>query len=111
MAIRAGELDTRISIEARSTTQDATGEPDTTWDVFAERWASIERTPGSELWGSAQRNGRVPTIFRLRCLAGVMPAMRVVAQGRVFDVKSVVRPSGRSGEMLLVTDELVESIQ
>lgn len=107
--IRAGELDTRIRIEQRSTIQDATGEPDTTWDLFAERWASIERTPGSEVWASAQRGGRVPTVFRLRFLAGVLPAMRVVAQDRVYDIRSVVRPSGRSADMLLVTDELVEA--
>ena len=109
MSIRAGELDTRITIEQRSTTQDAAGEPAVEWDEFAERWASIERTPGSEVWASAQRGGRVPTVFRLRYLAGVLPEMRVVAQGRVFDIKSVVRPRGRASEMLLVTEELVEA--
>jgi head-tail adaptor len=110
MAIRAGELDTRVRIEQRSTTQDAAGEPATTWTLVAERWASLERTPGSEVWASAQRNGRVPTVFRLRYLAGVLPSMRVVVgDTQVFDIKSVVRPSGRASDMLLVTDQIVEA--
>ncbi len=108
MAIRAGELDTRITIEERAATQDAAGEPATTWDTFADRWASIERTPGSEVWASAQRSGRVPTVFRLRYLEGVKPAMRVVLGTSVFDIRSVVRPSGRAPDMLLVCEERVE---
>lgn len=110
MSIRAGELDTRIRIEQRSTAQDAAGEPAAAWTEVATRWASIERTPGSEVWASAQRNGRVPTVFRLRYLAGVVPSMRVVlGETRVYDIRSVVRPSGRAPDMLLVTDELVEA--
>jgi SPP1 family predicted phage head-tail adaptor len=108
MAIRAGDLDTRVRIERRSTVQDAAGEPALAWELVAERWASIERTPGSEIYASAQRNGRVPTVFRLRYLADVVPAMRLIAQGRVYDIRSVVRPRGRASDMLLVTDELVE---
>lgn len=108
MAIRAGELDTRIRIEERAATQDAAGEPEAPWSLVAERWASIARTPGSEVWASAQRSGRVPTVFRLRFLDGVLPSMRVVVGEQVYDIKSVVRPSGRSSEMLLVTEQLVE---
>lgn len=109
MTIRAGELDTRIRIEQRLTTQDAAGEPSIEWEEFAERWASIARTPGSEVWASAQRGGRVPTVFRLRYLAGVLPEMRVVAQERVYEIRSVVRESGRASELLLVTEEIVEA--
>lgn len=106
--MRAGSLDTRISIQRRVATQDTAGEPALAWETVAERWASLERTPGREIWNSAQRAGRVPTVFRLRYLAGVTPDMRVVAQGRVFDIKSVVRPSGRAAELSLVCDEIVE---
>lgn len=106
--IRAGDLDTRIRIERRSANQDAAGEPELTWELVEERWAALERTPGSEVWASAQRNGRVPTVFRIRYLPDVRSEMRVVVDDRVFDIKSVVRPRGRSSDLLLVTDELVE---
>jgi head-tail adaptor len=108
VSIRAGELRHRIRIEQRSAAQDAAGEPELAWALVAERWASLERTPGSEVWASAQRNGRVPVVFRLRHLAGVVPAMRVVHAGRVFDIRSVVSPRGVADELLLVTDEIVE---
>lgn len=106
--VRAGDMKHRIKIQQRSTTQDAAGEPANTWTLFAERWAAIERTPGNETWASAQRSGRVPTVFRLRYLAGVTPAMRVVFGGKVLNVLSAVDQAGRKEELLITAEELVE---
>lgn len=105
--IRAGELDTRIRIEKPSTAQDDHGQPLAKWSTVAEVWASVARTPGSEVWASAQRNARVPTVFRLRARGDVSPEMRVIHGSRVLDIRSVVAPSARSDEMLLVCEERV----
>jgi SPP1 family predicted phage head-tail adaptor len=110
MTIRAGELRHRIELQERATTQDAAGEPASTWETFAQVWAALERTPGSEVWASAQRNARVPTVFRIRHVDGARPDMRVVLGARVYDVKSVVDPTGRGAEMQLVCDEIVEAV-
>ena len=106
--LRAGEMRHRVRLEQQSTSVDAAGQPLTTWSLFAERWAAIQRTPGGEVFASAQRGGRVPTVFRLRYLAGVTPAMRVVLGAKAYNILSAFDPSGLKEELVLTTEELVE---
>lgn len=104
---RAGEARHQISIQSRSTVQDAAGEPANTWTEYASRRASIQRTPGKEAFAAAQDNGRIPVVFRLRWLDGVTPAMRVVFDSKVFDIRSIVDVDGRKAELMLTCDERV----
>lgn len=107
--VRAGDMRHQVRIETRSTTQDAAGEQQNTWTLFAERRAAVERSPGSEIWASAQRRGRVPTLFRLRHLTGVTPAMRLVFESKIYDIISVVDQGARKEELLITAEEHVES--
>jgi SPP1 family predicted phage head-tail adaptor len=110
MSIRAGDLRHRIRIDQRSTARDEAGGQSLVWTEVATIWAALERTPGSEVWASAQRQGRVPVVFRCRYRAGVTSSMRVVFDDLAHDIRSVVDPSGKRAEMLLVTDEHVEEV-
>lgn len=108
--MRAGEMRHRVRIEQRSTVQDASGEPNLTWSPFAERSASMNATPGTEVFTSEKRSGRVPTVFRLRYLAGVKPQMRVVhiKTGQIFDILSASDPDGRRAELVVNAMEHTE---
>ncbi len=99
-----------VRIDQRSTTQDAAGEPLDTWTEFATRRAAIERTPGRELWASSERQGRVPTVFRLRWLEGVLPAMRIVNNSKVLNIVSAIDPDGMRAELVITAEELVEEV-
>jgi SPP1 family predicted phage head-tail adaptor len=111
---RAGEMRHRVTLQERQTIQDDAGEPNNTWNTFATRWAAVQRAAtGSEEFASAMRNGRVPVTFRLRYLetnAGetITPAMRLVWQGKVHNILSVVDPDGRKSELIITAQELVE---
>lgn len=105
--IRPGSLRHRATIQQRSATLDAAGGVRNVWTTFAERWASVDRAPGSEVWASATRSGRVPAVFRLRYLAGVTPAMRLTFDGKVYNVLSAVDQEGRKAELLITAEELV----
>lgn len=105
--IRIGDMRHRVRIEQRSTAQDASGEALLSWILVKEVYAALQATPGSEVWASAQRSGRVPTIFRIRYLSTVVPEMRLTWNGKVFDIKSAVDQGGRKEEMILTTEELV----
>ncbi len=107
--VDAGAMRHQVRIEQRSTTQDAAGEPVNTWTLFAERRAELVRAPGREIWASAQRNGRVPVVFRLRYLAGVLPQMRLVFDGRTHNILSAVDQAGREEELVIAAEELVEA--
>lgn len=107
--IRSGEMRHQITIQVRSASQDAdTGEQVNTWSTFATRRAAVERTTGSEIEASAQRNGRVQTVFRIRFLSGVTPAMRISFNSKVFNILSVVDQRGLCEELILTCEELFE---
>ncbi len=109
--ISAGRMREVVRIEQRSPTQDAAGEFLLNWTLFAQRRAEIVRTPGREVWSSSERQGRVPTLFRLRYLDGVMPAMRLICNAKVYDIISAIDPDGLGAELVLTTEELVEATQ
>jgi len=105
--VRSGEMRHQVRIEVRSASQDAAGEQVVSWLEFATQRAAVERSPGSEVWSSAQRSGRVPTVFRLRFVANVTPAMRIVWNGRVYNLLSVVDQKGLGEELLITAEEQV----
>jgi SPP1 family predicted phage head-tail adaptor len=98
----------RVGIQRRATGVDAAGGVRNSWELFASRLAAVERATGSEVWASAQRSGRVPTVFRLRYLAGVLPAMRLLFDGRTYNILSAVDQEGRKAELIITAEELVE---
>lgn len=106
--IRAGDLRHSVTIERRSSTQDAAGEPVRTWTLVATRRAAIKRLPGSEVFSAQQNQGRVPTVFLLRWLSGVLPAMRLTSGGKVYNITSARDPDGRLEMLEVVCEELVE---
>jgi len=107
--VHAGKMRHQITIEVRSQVQDAAGEPQNVWNVFATVRAEELYTPGREIWASAQRAARVPAIFKIRYLEGVTPAMRLIFNGRVHNILSAIDPdNGRKLEMVLTTEEWVE---
>lgn len=103
--IRAGELIEQIQIQVRSSTLDALGEQSILWQTFATVRAAVTRTPGREVQAAAQTMGRVPTVFRVRYLAGVTPAMRVVWGARVYRILSA--PPDGEGGLTINAEELV----
>lgn len=109
--VRAGDMRHRVRLEVQTTQQDAAGQPVNTWNIFAERRAAIDRTPGREVFAAAQRDARVPVILRLRYLEGVTAGMRLVftcgcCSGRgVHDVKSAPDPTGLREELLITAEE------
>lgn len=105
--MRPGPMRHRVLLQQRVTGVDAAGGALNTWEKFAIRWASMDRAAGSEVWNSAQRSGRVPAVFRLRYLEGVTPAMRLVFDGRTYNILSVVDQEGIRTELVITAEELV----
>lgn len=106
--MRPGPMRHRVVLQQRTSGLDDAGGVRDAWETFATRRAALERAAGREVWASAQRSGRVPAVFRLRWLAGVTSAMRLVHDGRVHNITSVVDQEGRREELVITADELVE---
>lgn len=105
--IRAGPMRFQVVIERRTDEQDDAGQQLDEWDVFATRRAAMQRVTGDEIETAQQEAARVPTTFRLRWLDGVLPAMRLTCDGKVYDIKSAVDPDGLKNELIITAAELV----
>ena len=108
MAVRAGNLRHRVTIQRKSVSLDGYGAENASWAEFARVWASVEGLAGRELWAAQAEQGEQTTGVRARWLPGVKVEDRVVFGSRTFDILAVVDATGRGREMELMCRELVE---
>jgi len=111
--IHAGKLRFVVRVERRSTTTNETGELIRAWTLVAERRCGIERALGDEVFASAGRNARVPSVLRLRYEQLIVDSFalgetRALFGGKVYDVVSCFDPDGLKNEMTMTTKEHVE---
>lgn len=78
-----------------------------TWGTYKTVYAAVEPLNGKEYFDSERRAADVNTRIRIRYVAGVVPKMRVLFGSRVFDIKSVINPSERNRELVLMCVEHV----
>ena len=100
-----GNLDRRISIEVKTETKDAAGDPIPTWSeafkLFARRIPQVGNAgPGNEVNAPNAELRRVDMIWQVRFsqrIAGVGPEThRVVYKGRVYQIIGLFEGEGRS---------------
>lgn len=104
--MRAGELDRRIVIEAKSVTRDPDyGAEVVSWVTFAERWAKVRDVNAVEREGAGLRTITRTTLITIRWLDGLTSDMRVtLTDGRVLEIVSLVE-IGRKVGLQLVCEE------
>jgi len=74
----AGALDQRVTIETPSANVDVLGQRVETWTTFATVWAQAEPLRGRDFFAAGQTQDQAEVRFRIRYLAGVTAAMRVL---------------------------------
>lgn len=110
MAIRAGRLNKRITIQKLSAANDDFGSAPPQWETFATAWASVEPLQGREFMSTSGEQAQVTTRIRLRYIPGITSAMRVLSEGRVFNLAGPpVDPDMRHRELHLMTVETDET--
>lgn len=111
MSLPLGKMRFRVLIEQRTNLQGSSGEPLDNWLVFASRRAGKVSAPGSEQFAAQQQFGRVPTIFRMRYVDGVLPSMRLRADGKLYEIISAIDPDdGLRVELEITTLERVGEV-
>jgi SPP1 family predicted phage head-tail adaptor len=91
MRVRSGYLPTRVTIQQSVAGQDELGQPSNRWEDVAVVWANIADISGREFIASAAVQNTVQTKITLRYRAGVLPAMRVVHQARIYNIEAVLQ--------------------
>ena len=108
MAIMAGILRHRITIEQLTTTQDAYGGIIESWSTFKTVWAEISPLRGHEYWEAKQINSQIAGKIRIRYLPGVKPDMRVNFGTRYFNIEAVISPKEKRELLQLYYSEAAD---
>lgn len=93
--MRAGDLKDVITLQSNAPTQDAGGAPVDAWTDVATVRAAIEPLAGREFFDAARVVADISHRIRIRYRAGVTEAMRVVENGRTFDIEAVLEVERR----------------
>lgn len=102
-----GKLRHRITLQTPTLTQDSLGVVSETWSDTATVYAQIEAISGREFFDAARVNAEVTHRIRIRHRPGIVPAMRVLKDTRIFDIQSVLDVDGRRWELTLMCVERV----
>lgn len=92
MGLAAGTLNHRISIEERGPARDALGQPlvNAPWVPVASVWANIAAKSGLQTVAAGGEVSVARYSIRIRYRPGVNDAMRVVYQGKIYDIQTVL---------------------
>jgi hypothetical protein len=102
--LKAGIMDQKAEIQTPTEGVNSIGEPTFTYSAFATRWMALLPLSGAERIASLQNEGTVTHRVRMRYTAGLKPKMRLVSEGRTFEIDSVVERGRREEHELLVTE-------
>lgn len=89
--MRAGTLRHRITLQQPSLTQDpATGEMVAGWATVAQLWASVEPLSTREFIAAQAGQSEISARVVIRYRAGVLPTMRILYRGKVYNIHGVL---------------------
>lgn len=101
--MQAGQLRDRITIQVRSTVDNAAGEPTLSWTDFAAGIAAnVTDMSGREYIAGQSITNAVTTTIIIRYRAGVTAAMRVLSRGVTYNIEAVIEPENKRREMHLM---------
>jgi SPP1 family predicted phage head-tail adaptor len=90
MALPAGDMWTRVTIEAPTPTANEVGEPVLAWSTFATVWAAVDSLSARETERFAETVGFMTHRVRIRYLAGLTGAMRIVYRDRTLEIGQII---------------------
>lgn len=105
--MRAARLRHSVVVQRKSGDRDDYGAPTGTWVVLATRRAAIEPLNGKEYFANSGEDTKVTTRIRLRydpALADLTPADRVLDGTVVYNIQSVINPTERNRELILMCE-------
>ena len=110
MGLRAGALGQRITLQQRSVAQDATGGQLATWADVATVWAEVTPLSGRELIAAQAVASETSHQITMRWQPAfadpkTVAALRVVMNGRLFNIKASINDDERNRTLMLLVAE------
>lgn len=98
--MRPGLMRHRIQIQSLTETRNALGEKESSWTELKTVWSTYEPKTAGESYQEDQFQAKRTVLFRIRYREGITSKMRVLYDGDVYDIQSVV-PYKYRGELHL----------
>ena len=86
----AHRLRHRVTIEQKTAGEDAWGQPVETWETVAIAPAEVWPLSGREYIAAQAEQAGVTTKITIRYQAGIEPAMRVLHDGKTYNIRAVL---------------------
>jgi SPP1 family predicted phage head-tail adaptor len=90
MRLDIGRLRHRLTLEAASRTPDGGGGAAETWTTLAQVWGRIRPIVGTETFEADGIGGQISHEITIRYRPDVIPAMRIAAGSRRFEIVAVI---------------------
>ena len=97
-----GELDQRVTFRRQTSQQDELGQLINTWVTLGTVWAAVEPQAGREFVAAGAAQSELTTKIRIRYRPGVTTGDRVLHDGRVYDIQSVIDYRSARRELVLL---------
>jgi len=97
--LKAGDLRHRITIQQRSTSEDAVGQLLLTWTDVATTWAKVEQLAGRELMTASAERAENTARITIRYRSDLVEKMRILYGAIIYDITSVSDIEGRRREL------------
>lgn len=104
MAVMAGKMDERVTIQVPSADRDQFGQATLEWASYKTVWASVEGLSSRDVLQAMQANVIASHRIRMRYLDGVTPQCRIVWRGRTMEIASITERYKRTVYELLVRE-------
>jgi SPP1 family predicted phage head-tail adaptor len=103
--MKIGDLRHRVVLQRKEITEDELKQQSEAWVDIATVWSAIEPLSGREYFAAKQVNAEVSAKITIRYRKDVSPDMRVIYDGRIFEVLSVINPKERRESLVLMCRE------
>ena len=96
MALDAGTLRERVTVQQATENRNRLGEAISEWSTFAEVWASVNGVTAREYLLAGQQQIELSHRVKMRYLSGLTSKMRLVWRGRTLEIISILEHENRS---------------
>jgi SPP1 family predicted phage head-tail adaptor len=100
MPINAGDLDRRLTIQAKTITRDSAGGAIETWTDETTVWAQKVDTTGREFRAAQATYPEVTYVFRIRYNRTLTTAHRLYFEGRYLDILQINEEGRRESQLV-----------
>ena len=104
--MKIGSLQHRVALQQKTVNEDAIKQQSESWTDMSTMWARIEPLSGREYFAARQENAEITAKITIRYRPGINTDLRIVFDGRIFEVLSVVNPEERCKLLILMCKEV-----